>query len=826
MKLKPQHSLPFLTSLLILFFLVQMTMANPPSLSLLPTAVLFGVLMVFTMTFAVILGGGPVSMTSMTILAAYLVLGPIPAAWAAFWAALIHAIIRYSWAEEMAQPLDHGLWPHLSEAFAQAGMQALCILAAGSIYQNAGGSVPLTNLEIGDLFALTFLAVSYLSVSRLLNGGYLALFGREKLEIYLQSLPKIVLFEAYTFTFAPLVALIYSRLGLAVFVIFAFAIVLSSLAISNLASARQRLERRIKELDSLQAVGRALSGSLDLGTILPAIHAQVATLMPADNFYIALLDPQSNEISFPLEIEEGKRAQLRSHHKGSELTEYILRTQRPLLIRRGRPFDNSLLKVEGLKVEGLGPSTGPGAGVEGRESFDAAQSRPVEGVSIGNKNPCSTRGVELDPVERPPASFLGVPLVAGQESLGVIAVQSYTTPGLYDESHREVLITLAAQAAVAIQNARLYSHTDKALANRVQELDSILRTTKEGILLFDVHWKVLAANRTLAELLGISQAVITGSSLGSRREDNGGGLMNILGYTAEGLRADCHDLSQGTCESKKQTLIIPRYRERHLERTLTPVRDRSGEVSGYLMVIRDLTEERQLAKMRDEMTHMLIHDLRSPLSTLQGALNVVDENLAEGNVEAAKQLVTIAQHSSEKMLRLIDDLLDISQLEGDRIPLQLEAIEVEEMLEAMAEQVAPLAEQAQISVAVEVDPDLPAVRVDAEYFERVLNNLIDNAYKFTPDGGSIRIWARKANQNGSAGVLIGVSDDGPGIPKEDQNRLFKKFQQVISNKGRRTGTGLGLVYCKLVVEAHGGKIWVESEPGKGSTFMVKLVATA
>ena len=794
MKTKPQYSLPLLTSLIILFFLVQMTLANPPSLSLLPTTVLFGVLMVFTMTFAVILGGGSVSMTSMTMMAAYLVVGPILAAWAAFWGALIHGIVRFSWAEEIERPPEPGFWPQLSESMANAGMHSLCILAAGSIYQSAGGSVPLIDLQFSDLFPLTFLAVSYLSVSRLLNGGYLALFGRERLEFYLQSLPKIVVFEAYTFTFAPLVALIYSRLGLAVFVIFAFAIVLSSLAISNLASARQRLERRIRELDSLQAVGQALTASLDLGTILAAIHAQVATLMPADNFYIALLDPQSNEIAFPLEIEEGKRVQLRSHQKGSELAEYVLRTQRPLLIRRGRPFDGSMLKVE---------SSGE-------------RSSPVEHLKRESSG--------LDPVERPPASFLGVPMVAGQEAVGVIVVQSYSTPGLYDESHRDVLTTIAAQAAVAIQNGRMYSLTDKALANRVQELDSILRTTKEGILLLDVHWKVLAANRTLAELLGISRAVITGSSLGSRREDNGSGLMNSLGYTAEELRADFHDLSQGTHESKKQNIILPGYKERHLERTLTPVRDRSGEVSGYLFVIRDLTEEHQLAKMRDEMTHMLIHDLRSPLSTLQGALSVVEENLAEDNVEAAKQLVTIAQHSSEKMLRLIDDLLDISRLEGEEIPLKLEAIDVENILNGVVEQVVPLAEKAQISIQVEVDPDLPAIRVDAEYFERVLNNLIDNAYKFTPDGGAIRIWARADHQSNKNGVIFGVSDDGPGIPQPDQNRLFKKFQQVISNKGRRTGTGLGLVYCKLVVEAHGGKIWVESEPGRGSTFKVKLMA--
>ncbi len=773
-KMKTRYLLPFLTGLMVLAFLVQITLANPPSLALLPTTVLFGVLIVFTITFAVSLGSGMMSLTSMTILAAYLVVGPIMAAWAAYLGSLIHSIIRYSWAEEIEQPMEYGLMAHLSAAFANAGMYSLCIFAAGSIYQNAGGRTPLIDLQLGDLLPLIFLGLAFISVNHLIAGANIALRGREQFDNYVKALTKIIVFETYTFVFVPLVVLIYARLGLAVFVIFAFAIVLSSLAMNNLATARQRLERRIKELDSLQAVGRALSASLDLNTILSAIYAQVSTLMPAEIFYVALYDPQSDEISFPLEIEKGERVQLRSPHIGSELTEYILRTQRPLLIRKGGTFHR--------------------------------------------ENP------EIDPVEKPPASFLGVPLVAGKESLGVIAVQSYDMPGLYDSSHKEVLVTIAAQAAMAIQNARLYALTDQALASRVQELDSILRTTNEGILLLDVNWRVRAANRTLAEFLGVSQSAISGTSLGSRREDNGSMLMSLLGYSAEDLREDCRELIEGEKEYKKQTIVIPGTSERHFDRTLTPVRDRSGEVSGYLFVLRDLTEERQLAMLRDEMTHMLIHDLRSPLTSLQSVLNVVVESLAEGKVEDANHLLSLAQNSGGRMLHLIDELLDISQLEGDQIPLNLVAVEIEALLKQVVNQIGPLADEAQISVEVEVEPELPLIRIDAEYFERVLNNLLDNAYKFTPDGGSIKVWAHKLNQPSGPGVLIGVSDTGSGIPEPEQYRLFKKFQQVISNKGRRSGTGLGLVYCKLAVEAHGGKIWVESDPGAGSTFLVKLPA--
>jgi signal transduction histidine kinase len=207
-------------------------------------------------------------------------------------------------------------------------------------------------------------------------------------------------------------------------------------------------------------------------------------------------------------------------------------------------------------------------------------------------------------------------------------------------------------------------------------------------------------------------------------------------------------------------------------------------------------------------------------------INVVIESLEQGKVEEGLRLLSLAQHSGDKMLNLIDELLAISQLEGDHIPLKLKTVEVEKIIWHVVNQISPMAEKAQISVEVEVDPRLHEINVDAEYIERVLNNLLDNAYKFTPDGGTIKVWARRVEQADAAGVLIGITDTGPGIPEPEQIRLFKKFQQAISIKGRRTGTGLGLVYCKLAVEAHGGKIWVESEPGKGSTFLINLPVPA
>jgi signal transduction histidine kinase len=123
---------------------------------------------------------------------------------------------------------------------------------------------------------------------------------------------------------------------------------------------------------------------------------------------------------------------------------------------------------------------------------------------------------------------------------------------------------------------------------------------------------------------------------------------------------------------------------------------------------------------------------------------------------------------------------------------------------------------------VAVDADLPNVNVDRALFLRVLSNLVDNALKFTPDGGRVQLWARCDPEVAPDMLLVGVRDTGPGIPPEYLDRVFEKFQQLPSTRGRRRGTGLGLSFCKLVVEAHGGSIWVESNVGEGSTFLMTL----
>ncbi|MBN1936650.1 MAG: GAF domain-containing protein [Anaerolineae bacterium] len=751
--------------------LIGLTVTALPSFSNLLIGILFGALIVFTLAFGVPLSEGSVSLMPMTAIAAYLVVGLIPAGWAALFGAVLHGLVRYGWGHRLGEPNMRGI-RLIALTAANATMHTLSILAGGTILEVLGGDTPLDIFGLRQLFPFVSLALAYLGTNYVIAGFHIALRGKAPFQSYLRFLPGLVWYEGAPIIFAPLMALIYNQLGWIQFALFALALIVATLISRSLAFTSRRLGQRVKELDSLQAVGQALSASLQVETVVAAIHEQVVQLMPAQNFYIALYDTERNEVSFPLCFEQGERVQWHSRRAGNGLTEYVLHTRQPLLIEKD---------VE-AKVCNLG----------------------------------------IDHIGTPAVCWLGVPLLSGEETLGVIAVQSFSETERYTSANADVLTTIAAQAAVAIQNAHLYARTDEALARRVQELDSILRTTGEGVLLLDPEWCVLAANRAISELLGVAQLELAGQPLGGDDcADDAAGLVAKIGYTAQALRDDCGTLCDGSLE-QKQAIVLVGNPERYIERTLTPVKDRQNRVSGWLLIFRDISEEVELARLREDTTHMLVHDLRSPLTVVMGTLDLMKYTFGKEDEDKFDKLLSMCKGSSVRMLDMVNQLLDIGKLESGQLPIHPQNIVARDLLSDVAARLAPLAAEARITLEINADPDLPNLFIDPDLIGRVLNNLLDNAIKFTPDEGRVELWARR--QLDVDGLLLGVSDSGPGIPPEALPRLFEKFQQVDSVQGRRKGTGLGLPFCKLAVEAHGGEIWVESKVGKGTTFLMTLPA--
>lgn len=224
----------------------------------------------------------------------------------------------------------------------------------------------------------------------------------------------------------------------------------------------------------------------------------------------------------------------------------------------------------------------------------------------------------------------------------------------------------------------------------------------------------------------------------------------------------------------------------------------------------------ELEELRDDLIHMVIHDLRTPLTSIIGGLQTVID--AECDLELAREFLPIAVSSAHTLVDMVSTLLDINRMESGRMPLDLGPTSLQDIVDLALAQVRGAATQRRHVLQTELDPQCPTIVGDGEKLRRVLINLLGNAVKFTPDGGTITVRTRCEPD----GVLLAVSDTGPGIPADQLERIFDKYTQVEGARPARQSTGLGLTFCKLVAEAHGGRVWAQSQLGKGSTFYLWL----
>jgi signal transduction histidine kinase len=255
------------------------------------------------------------------------------------------------------------------------------------------------------------------------------------------------------------------------------------------------------------------------------------------------------------------------------------------------------------------------------------------------------------------------------------------------------------------------------------------------------------------------------------------------------------------------TLTIPTLVTAQLAGTLA---ERLKETNRHL---------RESERLRQNLSDMIVHDLRNPLTSLMGGLDVMQMTMGERMTPDQIRMLENAQHSGHALLNLVGELLDISKMEAGQFKLDLEPTNVHRLLEENARSVRALAQLDEQTVET-VEAQVDTVTCDRQLITRVVANLVSNAMKHTPAGGTIILAATQQPDEGL--VTISVTDTGVGIPAEYLDSIFDKFSQVDKPGNVRQGTGLGLTFCKMAVEAHGGRIWVESEVGKGSTFAFSL----
>jgi signal transduction histidine kinase len=233
-------------------------------------------------------------------------------------------------------------------------------------------------------------------------------------------------------------------------------------------------------------------------------------------------------------------------------------------------------------------------------------------------------------------------------------------------------------------------------------------------------------------------------------------------------------------------------------------------------ILRDITEKRELDSLRDDLTAMIYHDLRSPLGNIVSSLEMIKSMIPPD--EEYQSMLAIAHHSTARIQRLVNSLLDINRLESGSPIADQQASDSFALIQEAIQDVMPPANGREQKVVNLANANLPQIWVDRDMIHRVLVNLLENAIKFTPIQGRIEIGAQKTEDGF---VKFFVRDNGPGIPAADAERVFDKFTRL-RGKDKPGGLGIGLAFCRLAVHGHGGEIWVESELEKGTTFFITL----
>lgn len=527
----------------------------------------------------------------------------------------------------------------------------------------------------------------------------------------------------------------------------------TAFAITN-ANLNKAEQRRHRLADTLAWVARTINSTLDLKEVLGLILEQLSLVVEYDSSSILLLEDDM------------------------------------LSVRAARGFDDM---QDALQV--IIPLE------KGRPNYRAmVQKRPIllndVDAESGWKKSSSSQRVR---------SWIGAPLIAQDEVIGMLTVDSHQLNKYTEENVQEVA-AFADQAASAVANAQAVA----LLRSMEDSYSDLFEDSADMILITNYQGLILDANRKACQMLRRTKDVIVGSDL-SLIDHN---LKDCLTENTKRLRA--------WLEVSLELDILDAYREKvSLEVNVRQVR--YGGKGRVQWIGRDISARKEAERMRQDMINMLVHDLRGPVGNLINMIELLPMLVTSiENDPKLSKFLTLARRSGQEVRDLIDSMLDVGRLEeAGEIYLQQSMVDLEEVIQAVQDQVTPRAASKKMDLVFNPLPEnIPEIWVDQSMIRRVLINLIDNAIKYTPPEGQVSLTTLLEGDT----VRFGVKDNGPGISQADQARIFNKFSRVDHSANAPTGVGLGLAFCKLAAEAHGGSISIESEgiPGQGSTFYLTI----
>jgi PAS domain S-box-containing protein len=421
-------------------------------------------------------------------------------------------------------------------------------------------------------------------------------------------------------------------------------------------------------------------------------------------------------------------------------------------------------------------------------------------------------------------SEIVVPIMLNGRPIGVLDLES-AKGNAFNTSHLSFLTTLAEHAAIAINKAQLFADTQR----RNEEMRAILDSTHDGMVLLSPRGELLQANPAAERILTINLRAMMGKNLIMELARNArrGESEQRVRYPWLKLRDTLRTLRSTPDIATRFTYYISANDSlRQIEETGVPVNDEQGHLTARLFVLRDITEIMELERFKEHLTDTVVHDLRSPLGSVITSLYLIDEATRDEDFTTIRKVTPAALTLANDLLSMVTSILEVRKMQNGALDLEKVPTPLQRPVERAIQTVAFVAQQFNISIQNLLPPDLPDLDIDVEKIRRVMVNLLDNALKFTPDQGQVRIEANF--QPARHLVLISVTDTGQGIPEEYRDRVFEMFTTVPKELsiGRRRGTGIGLTFCRLTVEAHGGRIWADNGPEGGTAIRFTLPVAA
>jgi two-component system phosphate regulon sensor histidine kinase PhoR len=399
----------------------------------------------------------------------------------------------------------------------------------------------------------------------------------------------------------------------------------------------------------------------------------------------------------------------------------------------------------------------------------------------------------LDPGLPHPESLIAIALRHESKYYGVLWA-AYNKQHVFNDSDLRFMSTLASQSALAVANIRLFLKVEVSR----RQLEAILNSTPDPVLVTDASDRLILANPAAVYVFGV---VIRS------------GERSDLEQTIQ-IKALNELLMASSTERRSAEIRMPDGKT-YLAMASPMTAD--GKTVGRVCILRDVSQLKEIDTLKSDFVSTVSHDLRSPLTLMRGYATMLE--MAGTLNDQQKNYVKMIVQGVDNMAKLVNNLLDLGRIDFG-VGLQVESIPVLDIIERVTGALQLQAKQKNISLGVEIPKDLPhAIEADQALLHQGLYNLVENALKYTPDGGEVTVQL----QTSDSALIFGVKDTGIGIPATDLPRLFEKFYRGTNREAlAKRGTGLGLAIVKSIAERHGGKVWVESELGKGSTFHLQV----